>query len=112
MKLIDLKNNEKISLIKTIVCKYIKRFTYYRSGLYSFESYPYENKEKIVEIISEYAHDYSPKINKEVYNADDILLEYEKQIIDELKHHLSDFSYEDKEFFSSFLSDYESQEEI
>lgn len=45
------------------------------------------------------------------YNLLNESLEYEKQIIDELKHHLSDFSYEDKEYFSSFLSDYESQEE-
>lgn len=110
MRLRGLDNDKKFSLIKTIVCKYINRFTKHYNGMYYHNSYPHKDEKKgIVQIISESSHDYSPIVNKEAYDADDILLKYEKQIIDELKHHLNDFSCEDKEYFSSFLNDYESQ---
>lgn len=112
MRLRGLDNDKKFSLIKTIVCKYINRFTEHYNGMYYHNSYPHKDEKKgIVQIISESSHDYSPIVNKEVYDADDILLKYEKQIIDELKHHLNDFSCEDKEYFSSFLSDYERQKD-
>ena len=46
MRLRGLDDDKKISLIKTIVCKYIKRFTKYYSGLYYHDSYPYKMKKK------------------------------------------------------------------
>lgn len=47
MRLRGLDNDKKFSLIKTIVCKYIKRFTEYHSGMYYHNSYPHKDEKKV-----------------------------------------------------------------
>lgn len=47
MRLRGLDDDKKISLIKTIVCKYINRFTEDYSGMYYHNSYPHKNEKKV-----------------------------------------------------------------